>query len=121
MGLFGVTYTVGPTKAVPTAEVTPQPDDPALPRMPSHVHPVRPRWSDFEIDGLPLHDACEEFLDKAGDLVRMAREIAGRVHGWLGNHAAGAGASSYEGTIPRPPVRGMKICSRHYPVPGVSP
>ena len=68
MGLFGVTYTVGPTKAVPTAEVTPQPDDPALPRMPSHVHPVRPRWSDFEIDGLPLHDACEEFLDKAGDL-----------------------------------------------------
>ena len=76
--MFGVTYTVGPTKAVPTAEVTPQPDDPALPRMPSHVHPVRPRWSDL---GLPLHDACEEFLDKTGDLIRVAREIAGRVHG----------------------------------------
>ena len=24
-------------------------------------------------------------------------------------------------TVPRPPVRGMKICPRHYPVPGVSP
>jgi hypothetical protein len=80
-GLFGVTYIGGPTKGVPTAEVTPQPDDPALPRRPSHVLPVRPHWSDFDIDGLPLFDVCKKFLDKAGDLIGVAQEIADRVHG----------------------------------------
>jgi len=80
-GLFGVTYTGGPTRGVPTAEVTRQPDDPALPRMPPHIHPVRPYWSDFDIDGLPLFDACKEFLDKAGDLTKVARDVADRVHG----------------------------------------
>jgi hypothetical protein len=56
--------------------------------MTLHCHAFRSTFAQcghtgatFEIDGVPLFDACNEFLDKAGDLIRVAREIADQEHG----------------------------------------
>jgi hypothetical protein len=43
--------------------------------------PVRPMWTDFDIDGKPLFKACRAYLDDARALVGRAGALAEKVHG----------------------------------------
>jgi hypothetical protein len=75
-GMFGVTYTGGPTEQVPISE-TRQTELPFLARP----IPLRVKWQDFEIDGRPLFPECQDYLKKASEVMAKAREISTRVHG----------------------------------------
>jgi hypothetical protein len=87
LGMFGLSYTGNPVERVPIVESRPRgpgddPNDPAviwastLPPV-----PVRPTWTDFQIDGKPLFPECGTYLQQVHDLVAQARAIAKRVHG----------------------------------------
>ena len=87
VGSFGVSYIGSPVKRVPTVESRPpspgdDPKDPAviwastLPPV-----PVRPTWTDFEIDGKQLFPECGDYLRQVEALVAEARAISERVHG----------------------------------------
>jgi hypothetical protein len=78
-GMFGVTYTGGPTKAVPISE-TREIDDPTLAFL-AQPRPVHPTWADFQIDGQGLFEACAAYLGCAQDLINVAQHIAQQVHG----------------------------------------
>ena len=78
-GLFGVTYIGGPANPVPTSE-TRNLDQTAMPWMAKPM-PLQPRWNDFEIDGLPLFAACQEYVDSARALANEAQSISLQVHG----------------------------------------
>jgi hypothetical protein len=77
-GRFGITYTGGPIKRIPTSELRDMP--PELGWMAKSIA-VRPTWSDFDIDGKPLFDTCRNYLARAGDLFARARALADEVHG----------------------------------------
>ena len=87
LGCFGISHIGSPVARVPTAESRPRsagddPNDPAvmwastLPPV-----PVRPTWTDFQIDRKPLFPECGTYLREVEALVSEARAIADRVHG----------------------------------------
>lgn len=78
-GTLGVIYKGSPTKRVPTSE-TPKIDDPNLAFL-AKPRPVHPMWSDFQIDGKGLFEACDAYLRDAQNLINVARGIAQQVHG----------------------------------------
>jgi hypothetical protein len=78
-GMFGVTYTGGPTNRVPISE-TRQIDDPNLVWIAKPL-PIRPRWDDFDIGGRSLFPECQDHLNAAQVLMTEARRISGQVHG----------------------------------------
>jgi hypothetical protein len=77
-GRFGLTYRGGPTKTIPMSEAGEMP--PELGWMQRSM-PVRPMWTDFDIDGKPLFEACRKYLESAQALVSRARALAEEVHG----------------------------------------
>src|SRR5262249_32900207 len=77
-GRFGLTYSGGPTKMIPMSEAREMP--PELAWMQTQM-PIQPMWKDFVIDGKPLFQACNEYLESAQALVRVARALAQSVHG----------------------------------------
>lgn len=85
-GMFGVTYVGSPTKAVPISE-TRQVADPALAAL-VKPRPVHPSWRDFDIGGLGLFQACDDYLKGAQALANEARSIAQMVHGKESPHPA---------------------------------
>ena len=42
--------------------------------------PVRPTWKDFTIEGKPLFDTCQDYLNSAQELIGEARKIATAEH-----------------------------------------
>lgn len=79
-GIFGVTYTGGPTTPVPISE-TRQIDDQNLQFLAQPPRPIEPTWDDFTMDGKPMKAACHEYLAAAQTLRDEARRIAESVHG----------------------------------------
>jgi hypothetical protein len=77
-GRFGLTYSGGPTKPIPTSEAREMPPELGWMQKPM---PVRPMWTDFNIDGKPLFEACRDYLDSARALVGRARALGEKVHG----------------------------------------
>jgi hypothetical protein len=45
------------------------------------AHPLRVNWSDFTIQGRPLFETCQKYLNSAQGLIGEARLIAERAHG----------------------------------------
>jgi hypothetical protein len=43
--------------------------------------PVRPMWTDFEIDGKPLFPTFRGYLESAQALITQARALADEIHG----------------------------------------
>jgi hypothetical protein len=80
-GRFGLTYIGGPTKPIPTSEVRELPLESNMPPGIVKPIPVRPMWTDFDIDGKPLFETCRDYLDRARALVGQARALAEKVHG----------------------------------------
>jgi hypothetical protein len=78
-GQFGVKHVGSPIERIPISEA-PQIKDPSLAWM-AKPRTVQPDWSDFTIDGQPLFDVCQEYLQHARKLVEQARYIAISVHG----------------------------------------
>jgi len=78
-GMLGVIYKGGPTNPVPISE-TPKIDDPNLAFL-TRSRPLHPMWSDFQIDGQGLFEACDAYLANAQELINAARRIAQQVHG----------------------------------------
>jgi hypothetical protein len=78
-GLFGVVYIGSQVKPVPSAE-TPNIDDPRYAFL-ARARAIRPNWQDFEIDGKPLFDECQNYLRLAGELMEEGRKISYEVHG----------------------------------------
>ena len=76
-GLFGVTYTGGPTELVPISETRQMPADLAWMERPAPVHPM---WTDFTIDGRSLFDECHEYLKAANNAIQEGKPIAVDVH-----------------------------------------
>lgn len=77
-GRFGVTYTGGPAKGIPTIE-TPEISK-EFPWM-NQSSELRPMWPNFAIDGRPLFDECRNYLEAASTLINAARAISDAVHG----------------------------------------
>jgi len=80
-GRFGLTYIGGPTKPIPTSEMRELPLESNIPPGIVRPIPVRPMWTDFEIDGKPLFETCREYLNQAQALTSQARALAEKVHG----------------------------------------
>ena len=80
IGRFGVTYRGGPATLVPMSE-TPVINDPNFPPSLARAHPLRPMWNDFTIQGQPLFETCQDYLNRAAQLISEARLVAARVHG----------------------------------------
>ena len=80
-GRFGLTYIGGPTKPIPTSEMRELPLESNIPPGIVRPIPVRPMWTDFEIDGKPLFETCRDYLDRARVLVDQARALAEKAHG----------------------------------------
>ena len=78
IGRFGMTYSGGPAKPVPTAETRQISDELANLDTPVEVQPM---GTDFTIDGRPLFAECRAYLDAAHKLIADARIIAATVHG----------------------------------------
>jgi hypothetical protein len=78
-GMFGVTYTGGPTKQVATSEK--REDMPPGMEWLAKARRVMPMWSDFFIDERNLFEAFKEHLNDAQNLIGVAREIAQRALG----------------------------------------
>ena|SRR5437879_10012644 len=76
-GMFGLTYTGGPASRVPISETRQHIEPPFM----SRPIPVRPNWTDFDIEGQNLFRACEDHLNSASALMTEARRIAEQVHG----------------------------------------
>lgn len=72
---FGVTYVGGPIEPVPSSVSRPAALTDASVPVPA------PLWSDFTIDGQPLFQAAQDYLDAARVLVSEARTLALAVHG----------------------------------------
>jgi hypothetical protein len=83
-GRFGVNHVGSPVKAVPTAESRPISDIGDTPvgvwAATQAPQPIRPRWTDFTLDGKPLFDECRTYLELAKQLVEQARGICLAVH-----------------------------------------
>jgi len=77
--LFGVTYTGTPTRRLPDSTQSPVPNPVAWMSRPVPV-PV-PHYSAFTLDGKPLFEASEAYLNATQQLVQEARSICERVHG----------------------------------------
>jgi hypothetical protein len=77
-GRFGITYFGSPTKTIPMTESRELPAEFAW--MQKRVA-VRPTWSQFEIDGKPLFETCDDYLKRASELITKARALAEEVHG----------------------------------------
>ncbi|HEX6706695.1 MAG TPA: hypothetical protein VF169_18195 [Albitalea sp.] len=75
--MFGVTCVGGPTNPVPASVIRPAAAGEVAARVPE------PLWSDFTIDGQPLFQAAQAYLESARELVRVARDLASKVHGNL--------------------------------------
>jgi hypothetical protein len=76
-GRFGVTYTGGPIRRLPTSETRPvEPEYGWLVK----AQPLRPNWADFSIEGQPLFPACQDFENRAQALLDRARALAQQVH-----------------------------------------
>jgi hypothetical protein len=43
--------------------------------------PIQSMWTNFDIEGKPLFEACREYLQSAQDLVVRARALAQRSEG----------------------------------------
>lgn len=78
-GMLGVVYEGGPIDPVPISE-SPQIDDPSLAFL-AKPRPVQPMWTDFQIDGQGLFEACRAYLTAAQDLINVARGVVQQVHG----------------------------------------
>jgi len=76
-GLFGVTYTGGPTELAPISETRQMPADLASMARPA---PVLPKWTDFTIDGRSLFDECHAYLAAANNAIQEGKPIAIDVH-----------------------------------------
>jgi hypothetical protein len=77
-GRFGITYRGDPIKQIPTSETRKLPAEYAW--MEKSI-PVRPMWTDFDIDGKPLFETCRDYLNSAQGLIDRARALAQEVHG----------------------------------------
>lgn len=73
--LFGVTYVGGPIEPVPTSVNRPAAAGDVSVPVPA------PLWSDFTIEGQPLFQVAQGYLDAARALVSEARTLALAVHG----------------------------------------
>jgi hypothetical protein len=83
-GRFGVSHIGTPIKHVPTSESTHiiAGDDPALQWAATlPPDPVQPTWTDFSIDGRPLFQECQAYLQEARKVVAHASTIVQHVHG----------------------------------------
>jgi hypothetical protein len=78
-GRFGVTYTGDAITRLPIAE-PPSPDYYQLGFMPPATS-LKPRWTDFDISGGSLFDACRCYLESAQALIWSVRKLADEVHG----------------------------------------
>jgi hypothetical protein len=78
-GRFGVIHEGGPAKPVPLAETRPIVDQNLA--FLATPNPVRPAWTNFYIHGQLLFPACQDYLNRAQDLVVTARRLSGQVHG----------------------------------------
>jgi hypothetical protein len=83
-GLFGVTYVGSPTAGIPVIETRRFAEGDVLGAQAAAFQqplPVRPLWSDFNIDGKPLFAECQSYLELATGLAGQARGISQSVHG----------------------------------------
>jgi hypothetical protein len=78
-GMLGITHTGSPIDPVPIVE-TPKIDDANLAFL-TKPRPIYPMWTDFQIDGQGLFEACDAYLIHAQDLINVARSVAQQVHG----------------------------------------
>jgi hypothetical protein len=77
-GLFGITYIGNPVDPIPNSETREMPDGFGWMQKST---PLRPMWTDFDIDGEPLFQTCHDYLDCARALADNARGLAQEVHG----------------------------------------
>jgi hypothetical protein len=80
-GRFGISYSGGPIKPIPMSEMRELPPESNMPPGMAKPLPVRPMWTDFDIDGKPLFETCRDYLGRARALVDQARALAQEVHG----------------------------------------
>jgi hypothetical protein len=78
-GLLGVTYAGSPIERLPTSERKRLPEEYASYERPVAIGP--PRRRDFQINGVPLLEMCENYVAEAQKLIDKARVIAREVHG----------------------------------------
>jgi hypothetical protein len=76
---FGVMHAGGSIERLPSARSR-QIDDPNLAFL-ARPTPLRPTWTDFTINGLPLFEECTKYLEAAKSLVDDARKVVDSVHG----------------------------------------
>jgi hypothetical protein len=79
-GRFGLPHTGGPTKLVPLSE-TPIITDPNFPPALARPWPIQPHFANFTIEGKPLFQTCQEYLNQAGELITESRQIVAMVYG----------------------------------------
>ena len=77
-GFFGVRYQANPTIRLNSTDV--QQDDAAMGWLGQPID-LRPMEKDFEIGGLNLFAACNQYIQAAKDVLDKARAIASNVHG----------------------------------------
>lgn len=80
IGHFGVTYVGGPAAPIKTTEI-PVITDPTFPPGMAKPRRLNPTWRGFTIQGQPLFEACQQYLNEAGSLTVEGRRIAIDVHG----------------------------------------
>lgn len=78
-GRFGITYIGDPVTRLPVSK-SPTGDAGSAGFLPSAVA-IRPRWTDFSIDGRPLFDECRSYVEQAQALIDRAYALAEEEHG----------------------------------------
>jgi hypothetical protein len=76
-GRFGVTYIGDPIKRIPITETRRLEGEFGFMESPLRIHP---RWTDFEINGQPLFDACNSYVQQLERLIQQARTLAQEIH-----------------------------------------
>ena len=79
IGHFGMIYQGGPNRLIPSSEM--RHDLPPEYSSMARSVAVEPTWKDFEIDGEPLYEICNDYLLRARGLAARGRELAQKVHG----------------------------------------
>jgi hypothetical protein len=79
IGRFGMIYHGGPNRLLPSSEM--RHDFPPEYSWMARSVAVKPTWKDFEIDGKPLYEICNDYLVRARALAARGRELAQKVHG----------------------------------------